>query len=152
MVVAFIIAAVPPILLHSASNADNLLQRSSNKYLRDEGTENGYWFSYAPDSSCQKCNCSVTVTTEMSNRDPIFPTTLVLNVNKSDCKYRTSLGRDCTCYGYPDYFIGTMSVNGFINGSMGDSWCIGVKDLWVNHPTFLNCHGGHRSETIIYTP
>ena len=69
MVVAFIIAAVPPILLHSASNADNLLQRSSKKYLRDEGTENGYWFSYPTYYSCQKCNCSVTVTTEMSIRD-----------------------------------------------------------------------------------
>ena len=30
----------------------------------------------------------------------------VLNVNKSDCKMKTSLGKDCTCYGYPDYFIG----------------------------------------------
>ena len=46
--VAFIIAAVPPILLHSASNV-NALQ---NKPLGDRDTANGYWFSYAPGSSC----------------------------------------------------------------------------------------------------
>ena len=144
MSVAFIIAAVTPILLHSASNVN----APKNKPLGDRDTANGYWFSYDPDSSCSKCNCSVTVSNEITYYDnPSF----VLNVNKSDCKYKHSLDRECTCYGYPDYFIGTKSST-LINGSMGDSWCIGAMyDEYHPRKNFLSCRGVHRSETIIFT-
>ena len=150
--VAFFIAAVPPTLLHSASNADYYNESDlQKKTLLDGAIANGYWFSYTPGSSCSKCNCSVTVTNVFSNFGSGSATTFVLNVNKSDCKLETSLDRDCTCYGYPDYFIGIIYESGFINGSMGDSWCIGATQIHTaQSQTFLNCHGVHRSETIVY--
>ena len=134
-----VIAAAHP--LNSASNG---AQSSQFKDKDVQITGSGYWFSYNPGSACSKCNCSV----EVIPFDPYyFPSEqLIYFFNKSDCTTKTTTGSECTCYGYPDYFIG-MSNRGFINGSMGDSKCVGAE--LRGSSKVLNCQGRYRSETLV---
>ena len=139
-----IIIAAVLLVLNSASNMVDK-NGTPNKLIDDQSTLSGYWFAYYPSSSCSKCNCSVEVSfvLEPYPDEPLA----VLYVNKSDCKAKTTTGSECTCYGYPDYFIGTFN-HGFMNGSMGDSQCVGAV-FGSNH--ILNCQGRYRSETILFS-
>ena len=116
-----------------------------NKLSEAEYT--GYWLSYVG-GICNKCNCSLTASTiylESPNAQKSF--NLVMNVNQSDCPGDDS----CTCLGYPDYLIGRYDADELqINANMGDYSCLGVRTQ-DGYGIYLNCHGPHRSETIVLT-